>query len=258
MGLSQMQCAPITPGPRIPETGRSHEISDRRGTFADAKRLRTVFVMDDELLRHGLIHIVSQAGGVQLVGELTHGAGLAARLRGLQPELLVVGVDRHLPLAMLLAELDPVPKVVVVMDDACAPAQAIDLIRAGADGLVHRRSPSQDLLRTMARVIEGQTALDAFSADALIAELRAPGIEAEPDCSRILTRREREVLVLLTEGHDNRTIATKLFITEATVKFHLHNIMDKFGVHKRAALVSAALRGHLGAPGGYLPMTQHG
>ncbi|MGB3482981.1 MAG: response regulator transcription factor [Mycobacterium sp.] len=209
--------------------------------------------MDDDLLRHGLIHLVSQSGGIMLIGELRHDDELVDRLRELQPDLLVVGMDRGLSLAQLLGELEFEPKVIVVMDDADTSAQAIDLIRSGADALVHRRSPSTDLLRAVHRVIEGQAALDAFSADALIAELRAPAADPVSDCSLSLTRREREVLSLLTEGLDNRTIATRLFIAEATVKFHLHNIMDKFGVHKRAALVSAALRGHRGGLGEYRP-----
>lgn len=209
--------------------------------------------MDDELLRHGLIHIMSQVGAVQLVGELSHGCGLADRLRAVAPDLLVVGTHRGTSLAQLLAGLHPRPKVIAVMDDACAASQAVELIRAGADALVHRGSPSTDLLRTVHRVIEGQTALDSFSADALIAQLRSTGGESEFDASRTLTRREREVLFLLVEGFDNREIATRLFIAEATVKFHLHNIMVKFGVHRRAALISAALRGDFGAPGDYLP-----
>jgi DNA-binding NarL/FixJ family response regulator len=98
-------------------------------------------------------------------------------------------------------------------------------------------------LSAVQRVIEGQTALDASSANALIEELRARGGDSDSDTSRMLTRREREVLSLLTDGLDNRVIAAKLFISEATVKFHLHNIMGKFDVHKRAALVSVALRG---------------
>jgi DNA-binding NarL/FixJ family response regulator len=156
---------------------------------------------------------------------------------------LVVDVDRDLPLSTLLAELDPVPKVIVVIDREESPARALDLIRAGADALVDRRSPSTELLNTVTRVLDGQTALDAYSVNTLIAELRSQNTEHELDHARILTRREKEVLALLTDGLDNRAIATDLFISEATVKFHLHNIMDKFGVHKRAALVSAALRG---------------
>ena len=77
----------------------------------------------------------------------------------------------------------------------------------------------------------------------LISELRSPAVPRTAGDTRLLTARERDVLNELVEGLDNRTIAGRLFVSEATVKFHLHNIMNKFGVHKRAALIAAALRG---------------
>ncbi len=251
MGWSQTRYAPTHIALRGAEVVHSRGIADIRSKFVDSPRLRTVFVMNDELLRHGLMHVVSQASGVEFVGDLQHGSGLTDRLRALRPQLLVVGVESGVPLAALLAELDPVPKVVVVIDGEDASHHAVDLIQAGADALVDRRSSSSELLNTVLRVINGQTALDARSANALIAELRSRRSETPTDYSRMLTRREREVLSLLTDGLDNRAIAAKLFISEATVKFHLHNIMDKFGVHRRAALVSAALRGNRGGMDGY-------
>ena len=249
MGWSQREPAPVQSRLRTAATGHSLEIAHSRRTFADIGTLRTVFVMNDELLRHGLIHVMSQAGRLDFVGDLRYGSGVIDRLRVLRPELLVVGVDRGLPLGTILAELDPVPKVIAVMDGDEASAHALELIRAGADALVDRRSPSTELVDAVRRVVDGQSALDAHSADAVMAQLRAPSVDTDSDCSRLLTRREREVLVLLTEGLDNRTIAAQLFIAEATVKFHLHNIMDKYGVHKRVALVSAALGGSRGGLG---------
>jgi DNA-binding NarL/FixJ family response regulator len=244
MGWSQPHYAPIDPARRGPGTGSARQIAD----------LRTAFVMNDELLLHGLVHVLGQADGIQIIGDLRHGDGLIDRLRVMGPELLVVDVDNDVPLSVLLAALDPVPKVIVVIDGEESPARALELIRAGADALVDRRSPSADLLSAVTRVLDGQTALDPHSANTLIAELRSQNTASESDYSGILTRREKEVLTLLTEGLDNRAIATDLFISEATVKFHLHNIMDKFGVHKRAALVSAALRGRTqGGAGGFRP-----
>jgi DNA-binding NarL/FixJ family response regulator len=243
MALTQTSYSSTRTGRLRPEAGPPRGIADIPIALAERAPLRTVFVMNDELLRHGLVHVVSQASGVQFVGDLRHGAGLTDRLRALQPELLVVGADRGLALSSLLAELDPVPKVIVVIDREDEPSHALELIRAGADALVDRRSPSADLLSAVQRVVEGQMALDAFSANALIEELRSRSGDSDSDTSRMLTRREREVLSLLTDGLDNRVIAAKLFISEATVKFHLHNIMGKFDVHKRAALVSVALRG---------------
>ncbi|GAB7071912.1 hypothetical protein JCM12141A_62010 [Mycolicibacterium hodleri] len=233
MGWSQPHYAPIHPGKRGPQIVAARHIS-----YA-----RTVFVMNDELLLHGLVHLLGEADGIQIVGDLRHDDDLVDRLRLVAPELLVVDADHGLQLATLRTQLDPVPKIVVVMDGEESPGRALELIRAGADALVDRRSPSTDLLSAVARVLDGQTALDPHSANTLVDELRSQAMTTEFDYAGLLTRREKEVLALLTEGLDNRAIATDLFISEATVKFHLHNIMDKFGVHKRAALVSAALRG---------------
>ncbi|ORV11139.1 response regulator transcription factor [Mycolicibacterium canariasense] len=196
--------------------------------------------MDDELLRHGLMHVVAELGAVRLVGDLQRGAGLVDRLRELAPELLVVGAEAGPDLPALLAELSPAPRVLAVIDGADPRELALPLIRAGADGLVDRRSPADELRAAFRRVIDGRSALDARSAETLIVELRA---QNEPGYSRLLTRRESEVLGLLTNGLDNRAIAGTLFISEATVKFHLHNVMDKLGVHSRAALVATVLRG---------------
>ena len=243
MGWSQPRHASPTATRRGPEHGVAHQIVTGRSDLGGAVRLRTAFVMNDELLRHGLVHVMSQAGCIEFVGDLRHGVNVAERLRDMRPELLVVGMDPDVSLTDLLAEFDPVPKVVVVVDGQDAPGRALELIRAGADALVDRRSPSAELMATVTKVIDGQTALDAYSVNTVMAELRSQAATAEFDLARVLTRREKEVLTLLTDGLDNRAIATELFISEATVKFHLHNIMDKFGVHKRAALVSVALRG---------------
>jgi DNA-binding NarL/FixJ family response regulator len=238
MGWSQPHYASIHPGKRGSDLDPVRQIAD----------VRTVFVMNDELLLHGLVHLLGEADGMQIVGDFRHDDDLVDRLRLVRPELLIVDADHGVQLATLRTELEPAPKVVIVMDGEESPGRALELIRSGADALVDRRSPSADVLSAVARVLDGQTALDPHSANTLVAEVRSQGTTSESDYAGLLTRREKEVLALLTEGLDNRAIATDLFISEATVKFHLHNIMDKFGVHKRAALVSAALRG--GARGG--------
>ncbi|MDY6996418.1 MAG: response regulator transcription factor [Actinomycetota bacterium] len=205
--------------------------------------MRTAIVTSDELLRHGLVHMMSRTDNVQLVGNIRPDSELAGRLHGLRPELLVLGGDRDIALPALLATLHPRPKVVVVVDTGDAETDPLDIIRAGADGLIDRRSTSAELLTTLMRVAAGHNAMDSSCANAVITALRSPAGEPEELDMPMLTRREQEVLQLLTHGLDNRTIARSLFISEATVKFHLHNIMGKFGVHRRAALVSTALRG---------------
>jgi DNA-binding NarL/FixJ family response regulator len=241
MGWTQTRDAPPQRESIGTDTDVSLESLCITTSFKATSPLRAVFLMDDELLRHGLIHVVSQGAGIRLVGDLQHGPGLVERLRELRPELLVVGAEAGPELVALLAELDPTPKVLAVIDGDDPRERALPMIRAGADAIVDRRSSSADLRTAILRVIDGHRALDARSAETLIGELRE---QARPGESGTLTRREHEVLGLLIDGLDNRSIAGALFISQATVKFHVHNIKSKFGVHSRAALVAAVLRGH--------------
>jgi len=244
MGWTQTRDAPTQREHSVDSIGASLENIDIPASFIDPAPIRTVFVMNDELLRHGLIHVITQGVGIRLVGDLAHGPGLVERLRVLRPELVFVGAEAGPDLSSLLAELDPPPKIMAVIDGDDPRERALPLVRAGADAVIDRRSSTADLRNAVLRVIEGHRALDARSAETLMAELRE---QARPGESGTLTRREREVVGLLIEGLDNRAIAGALFISQATVKFHLHNIKSKFGVHSRAALVAAVLRGRRNA-----------
>lgn len=245
MSLSPSDYAVRTAPPPRADLARSTQIPSARRGLVSSRRMRAAVVTDDELLRHGLVHMMSRTDSVLLVGNMRPGAELVGRLQSLRPDLLVFGTDRDVTLPTLLADLHPRPKVVVVIDTDDPQTDPLDLIRAGADGLIDRRSTSHELLATLMRVAAGHNALDASCANAVITRLRAPVAAPDDACTPVLTRREHEVLHLLTDGLDNRTIARNLFISEATVKFHLHNIMGKFGVHRRAALVSTALRGRV-------------
>jgi DNA-binding NarL/FixJ family response regulator len=244
MGWTQTRDAPTQREHSVDGGDASLETIDIPASFNEPAPIRTAFVMNDELLRHGLIHVVTQGVGIRLVGDLAHGPGLVERLRVLRPELVFVGAEASPDLPSLLAELDPAPKIMAVIDGDDPRERALPLVRAGADAVIDRRSSMADLRNAVLRVIQGHRALDARSAETLMFELRE---QARPGESGTLTRREREVVGLLIEGLDNRAIAGALFISQATVKFHLHNIKSKFGVHSRAALVAAVLRGRRNA-----------
>lgn len=239
MGWPQTREAPTQRDDGTADLERSIESLDLSIPLIASAAQRTVFVMADELLRHGLIHVMSQATGIRMVGDLAHGPGLAAHLRELRPQLLVVGHELGPQLPSLLSGLSPAPKVLAVIDGDDPRERALPMICAGADAVVDRRSSAAELRAAIARVVDGHRALDARSAETLIGELRE---QAAPDKSTPLTRREREVLDLLVNGLDNRAIAGALFISQATVKFHLHNIKAKFAVPSRAALIATVLR----------------
>lgn len=91
MGWTQTREAPTQRADSAAVSGGSIENIDMTMPFIAPTPRRAVFVMSDELLRHGLIHVMSQGAGIVLVGDLDHGPALADRLRELRPHLLVVG-----------------------------------------------------------------------------------------------------------------------------------------------------------------------
>jgi DNA-binding NarL/FixJ family response regulator len=99
---------------------------------------------------------------------------------------------------------------------------------------------TDELLRAIHAVYEGGTMLSSAIAAKLV-QIVNQDSHTEPTAERILSTRELEVLDCLAEGRSNRSIAEKLFICEATVKFHVHGILGKLHVNNRTEAVLAGV-----------------
>ncbi len=104
---------------------------------------------------------------------------------------------------------------------------------AGATGYLLKDAPRPELLRAIRAAARGEAVLAPSVATRLVADLRGPAQDQ-------LSERELEVLSLIARGETNRGAATRLFISEATVKTHLLHIYAKLGVGDRAAAVATA------------------
>jgi two-component system, NarL family, response regulator DevR len=115
-------------------------------------------------------------------------------------------------------------------------------LRRGAKAYVLKEVDLVDLVRIIRAVSRGESGFDSRSAEVMRALVAHDGDGAESD----LTAREREVVALLAHGLTNREIGTRMFVSESTAKFHVHNAMRKLGVRRRAEVAYAA--GKLGLP----------
>jgi len=104
---------------------------------------------------------------------------------------------------------------------------------AGATGYLLKDAPRSELLRAIRAAARGEAVLAPSVATRLVADLRSPAQDQ-------LSDRELEVLTLIAQGETNRGAATRLFISEATVKTHLIHIYAKLDVGDRAAAVAVA------------------
>jgi DNA-binding NarL/FixJ family response regulator len=147
-------------------------------------------------------------------------------LRGLQAS--------HLPCRVIL---------LTATEDAYLLSQCV---RFGVAGIVPKKSPTELLLKSIRKVNAGELWLDRVMTADLVRQLGERPIPAprnlpHRDTPVALSRREREVTALVSRGFRNREIADKLFISEQTVKNHMHNIFEKVGVTDRLELALYAI-----------------
>jgi DNA-binding NarL/FixJ family response regulator len=160
------------------------------------------------------------------------------------PRAPIYVVDAHASqpaTAALMAnvlERSPAAKLLIVAEKFSA-AQSHDLLRLGAKGLLTYAEARQQLPRALPLVADGgfwvPRALLSEFVDSVLNNTRGRRLKVESAMG--LSRREQEVLEVLLENLANKEIASKLNISERTVKFHVSNLLSKFGVRRRADLI---------------------
>jgi DNA-binding NarL/FixJ family response regulator len=116
----------------------------------------------------------------------------------------------------------------------------LEAIKSGADGYILKKTSPQQILEGIRQVFGGGAALTPMVARQVMAYLQTGTGREAPQYS--LTAREKEILVIITQGLTNEQIAQKLFISPQTVHNHIKNIYEKMQVHSRAQVVTKAFR----------------
>lgn len=209
--------------------------------------VRIVLVDDHEMVIEGLKAMLAAfADRVSVVGQAVGAERAIPVIEELDPDIVLSDVRMRgssgLDLCATLRERDPDRKVVMlsVYDDEQYLFQAL---RVGAAGYLLKSIGSDELVRQLEFVHQGETAIDpGMAARAVDTAARMQRDEFWPGARHGLTQRESEILSYVVSGLTNRGIATKLVIGEETVKTHLKSIYRKLGVSDRAGAVATALR----------------
>ena len=210
--------------------------------------MRIVIAEDNTLLREGIVLLATTAGH-EVVGIAASGPEILPALLEHQPDIAVIDVrlppgfrDEGLRAAIeARAQLPGLP--VLVLSQYVEQAYATELLAGGARGIGYllkdRLGRVEEFLDALDRVAAGGTALDPE----VVTQLMSRG-----DPLDALTAREREVLALMAQGHDNATIARLLVVTERAVAKHVGNIFRKLDLppsdsgHRRVLAVLAYLQ----------------
>ena len=217
--------------------------------MAKTKTPIRVLVADDHpIFRDGLRKLLTSDDNITIVGEASNGNEAVQMLAKLKPDLLLL--DLRMPDKDGLAVLeeinfDTLPTRVIVLTATEDDRDVIRAMRLGARGVVLKQSATDLLVKSIHKVYGGEIWLDQrMTAEVMKAFSKSSEAGARRE-KPLLSDREKEIVQLVAQGFRNKEIGEKLFISEQTVKNHLHNIFDKLGVSDRLELALYAIHHRL-------------
>ena len=216
-------------------------------TSATRSHIRIGIVDDHEIFRAGLRRLLSTEGGFEVVAEAADGHEASALVEAAHPDVLLLDVAMPRKGGLeALRSLGGSSTRVVLLTAGIHPSDLLRAMQLGVRGIVRKDSAPQVLIEGIYRVAAGKYWIGAGVADDLAAALKQVGTNPAPEFG--LTLRELEVVTGIVAGETNRDMATRLGISEQTVKHHLSSIFDKTGVSTRLELALLAIRQGLVIP----------
>jgi DNA-binding NarL/FixJ family response regulator len=207
--------------------------------------MTTAIIADDhDIVRKGLRGILEATGSYRVVGEAADGLTAAQLVEKHRPNILIL--DLNMPrlhgLEVLRQTRTSSPNTkVIVLSMHNDEAYVIEVLRSGAMAYILKGSESAEIAQALTEVVAGRRFLSApLSEWAINALVSKPATESDPLAS--LSQRERMVLQLAAEGHNNPEIAEKLFISPRTAETHRTNLLRKLGLQTQTDLVRFAIR----------------
>ena len=211
--------------------------------------IKVLIVDDHKLVRDGIKVYLESDPGIRVVGEAGNGDQVMELISQLDVDLLLLDINMPTLDGVVVAQQvkKHYPEVKILTLTMLSETQYVrQMLQAGAEGYLLKSCSQEELLNAIHKIIEGQT---YFGQDIMKSVMEAMTPKTKIKVSRYstveLTKREREVLKLITQEFSNQEIAEKLFISVRTVEVHKRNLIEKTGVKNIVGLVLYAIENGL-------------
>ena len=215
--------------------------------------IRIVVADDHPIVRDGIRRLLSLEADFEVVGEAADGREVIELVTHLDPD--VVLLDLRMPNLDGLSALQSLQQTnrrtkIIVLTASEDKNEFVQAMKLGCSGIVLKQTAPDLIVKSIRKVHAGEIWLDSHTTAAVMKQFAAPGSEGsgsqtsstgKPRERSPLSTREREIVALVAQGYKNKEMAEKMFISEQTVKNHLHNIFDKLGVSDRLELALYAI-----------------
>lgn len=211
--------------------------------------IRILVADDHPIVREGLRRLFALEDDMEVVGEAGDGDTTLELVDKLEPDILLL--DLRMPGMDGLSALQRLQRLnkrtkVIVLTASEDKNEFVQAMKLGCSGIVLKQTASELIVKSIRKVHAGEIWLDSHTTAAVMRQFASPSESAPQAGARArdrspLSQREREIVALVAQGYKNKEMAEKMFISEQTVKNHLHNIFDKLGVSDRLELALYAI-----------------
>ena len=207
------------------------------------KKIRILLIEDNRLLREGLAAMLKKQADMNVVETVGNGENILAIMEKYKPDVLLLDLGLRsrssLNLVKLVKKNFSASKI-IVMDLIPLQADVLEFVQAGVSGFLLKDATVNEFLKTIRSVVKGLQVLPPNLTGSLFSQIienAISGLQTSEIIDSVrMTKREKQVIELISEGHTNKEIAQELHLSTYTVKSHVHNILEKLALSTRVQI----------------------
>jgi DNA-binding NarL/FixJ family response regulator len=214
------------------------------GKSEPMKKIRILLIEDNRLLREGIKALINAQQDLKIVAasERSHDTLPRARALKAQVVLLDLGLQNENGINVVRTLTKKMPQTKIIgMGLIPSQVDIMEIVEAGAAGFILKDASIDDFLETIRSVARGEKVLPPLLTGSLFSHVVEHALRrGKKNLSEAvrMTKREREIIVLIAEGMSNKDIAERLDLSTYTVKSHVHNVMEKLALHSRLQIAA--------------------
>ena len=211
------------------------------------KKIRIIVIEDNRLLRDGITEMINAQPDLRVVDDLEDNVKIEPVILEKKPDIILIdlGLQSKNSLELVKSMKKNFPDIkFIVMDLFPVQEDIFEFVKAGASGFILKNAGVAEFLKTIRLVFQGEKILPSNLTNSLFTQIVHEAVNGPKESLLIrsvkMTKRERQVIELVSDGMTNKEIGHKLHLSPYTIKSHVHNILEKLAMHNRIEIANYA------------------